>query len=357
VQARRCPVPAAVGAVNARPFSRSATGCRRAPHARAATLARLALAAILVFAAAGCSGLRSGGEAGAADGAAAESGLERDRAAIRALAGGYRVRFRFRETAVLIDGYERAEPRRSGGHELVLVIADGPGRIELQHLLVSADGGHVTKHWRQVWQYEAGERLVYSGDQNWHLRPVDAPGSWTQCVYGVADSPRYCGTGYWRHEHGVSTWTSDRIWRPLPRREHTQRDDYDLLAAHNRHTITPAGWTHEQDNTKLRVSEYGGMQGLVREVGFNSYTRDPDFDFSPAREYWAETADYWQRVRAAWAERIERHGGIRRTTALDGMGIIEPLFRQAQRVRRGETVATAAIERVLDRSTEAPGGD
>jgi len=325
----------------------------------------LTAAAAGVFLAAACGALpsRAGQSEGQSEGQSddtAARAVERDRQAIRAMAGPYRVRFRFRETVVLSEGYERAPGQDSAGHELVLIIDDAPGRIALQHLLVTPDGSHVTKHWRQVWRYEAGERLAYTVGQTWHLQPL-APaateGAWTQCVYGVADAPRYCGTGRWRHEHGVSTWTSDRIRRPLPRREHTQRDDYEVLTAVNRHTITPAGWTHEQDNTKLRLAGDGGTRGLVREAGFNSYDRDPGFDFSPARDYWEATAGYWERVRVAWAERVQRHGGIRRTTAIDGMGIIEPLFGQARRVEAGESVATSAVEQVLDRWTTAPGDE
>lgn len=290
----------------------------------------------------------------------AESGatggdLARDRAAIRAMAGGYRVRFRFRETVVLAPAYERAEPKQSGGHELVLVIADEPRHIELQHLLVTASG-HVTKHWRQAWRYEAERRLEYAGDQTWHRRAVarkPTGGAWTQCVYGVADTPRYCGTGEWQHGNGISTWTSDEIRRPLPRREHTKRDDYNALTAVNRHTITPSGWTHEQDNTKLRVED-GKRSPLVRETGFNTYRRAPSFDYEPARAYWRETADYWRRVRSAWHERIERHDGIRRTTAIDGMAIIKPLFVQARRVRAGEKASNSAIERVFSEWTLSP---
>ncbi|WP_206209007.1 DUF6607 family protein, partial [Vogesella mureinivorans] len=112
------------------------------------------------------------------------------------------------------------------------VIEDEPGRIVLQHLLMSPDGKRVTKHWRQDWHWQASERLEFSADQIWLLRPIDPAltrGAWTQCVHEVSDAPRYCGTGRWNHRYGVATWTSDRTWRPLPRREYTTRDDYNAL--------------------------------------------------------------------------------------------------------------------------------
>ncbi|GIX35398.1 MAG: hypothetical protein KatS3mg126_1177 [Lysobacteraceae bacterium] len=280
---------------------------------------------------------------------ALDAGFEADRKAILGMLGEYRVRFDFRETVVLAPSYERRPEQRSGANEVVVLAEDSGERIVLQHLLVSRDG-HVTKHWRQDWQYEAAERFEFTEDQTWRLRPVPdtrRAGSWTQCVFEVSDAPRYCGTGKWNHRYGVSTWTSDRSWRPLPRREYSKREDYNALNVENRHTVVPGGWTHEQDNTKtLRTA--AGLQVLVREFGFNDYRRTEEVDFGPAYRYWEATKDYWARVRAAWDRRLAA-GGVHLQTAVDGMPVIEATFGQAERVARGEAVADAEIEAVLDR--------
>jgi hypothetical protein len=279
-----------------------------------------------------------------------------DRAAILAMAGDYAVRFNFDETVVLADGYERTEPKRSGALETVLVIEDVPGRIVLQHLLLSKNGGHVTKHWRQDWLWQAAERFEFSADQTWTVRPVDpalTAGAWTQCVYEVSDAPRYCGTGRWNHAYGVATWTSDRSWRPLPRREYTTREDYNALNVENRHTIVAGGWTHEQDNTKV-VRGADGSRSLVREFGFNDYRRVDDVDFGPAHAYWRDTAAYWARVRAQWAAHMASGGGLRLATPVDGMPVIEATFEQAARVQAGETVSDQQIAAVFERWVEPP---
>jgi len=39
-----------------------------------------------------------------------------------------------------------------------------------------------------------------------------------------------------------STWHSENTWWPLPRREFSVRNDYNVLSGSNRHTITPTGW-------------------------------------------------------------------------------------------------------------------
>ena len=124
----------------------------------------------------------------------------RDRQAILAMQGDYAVDFAFDETVLLQPGYERQPAMRSGGDETVIVVEDTPTRIVLQHLLVDPKSGHVTKHWRQDWPYEAPTRFEFSDDQTWRVRamaPDATRGSWPQCVYAVSDAPRYCWTGRW----------------------------------------------------------------------------------------------------------------------------------------------------------------
>lgn len=281
----------------------------------------------------------------------------RDRQAILAMAGEFEVDFNFHETVALAEDYARREAKHSGAREVVLVIDDAGDHIVLQHLLIVGDG-EVIKHWRQDWTWQARERLEFTDDQTWTLRTLEPDltrGAWTQCVFGVADAPRYCGTGRWRHDYGHATWTSDRTWRPLPRREYTTREDYNALNVENRHTITPDGWTHEQDNSKVIRENGASRQVLVREFGFNDYRRTDDVDFAPAYEYWDATADYWARVRARWDQAFAT-GGVRLDTEVDGMPVIDGLFTLADRVREGESPDHGALEQVF-RDYVVPAGD
>lgn len=274
----------------------------------------------------------------------------RDRQSILAMQGDYTVDFAFDETVLLQPGYERQAAMRSGGDETVIVVEDTPTRIVLQHILVDAKSGHVTKHWRQDWTYEAPTRFEFSADQTWNVRaiPADATrGAWTQCVYEVSDAPRYCGTGRWDYTNGVATWTSDLSWRPLPRREYTKRSDYNALSVVNRHTLTPNGWTHEQFNTKVLRRPDGSQVELAREFGFNDYLKTTEIDFKPARDYWQATAGYWAKVRAHWNGFLAQAPGVRLKTKVDGMAMIIPLFTQAGDVQAGKPVADAAIAKVF----------
>ncbi len=272
-----------------------------------------------------------------------------DRAAILAMAGEYAVTFDFTETVVLKPGYVRKPGKRTGANEVVIVVEDTPARIVLQHLLVVGDG-HVVKHWRQDWTWEAPTRFEFSADQAWTVRalsPAQTQGAWTQCVYEVSDAPRYCGTARWVHDGVASTWESDRGWRPLPRREYTTRSDYNALGMVNRHTVTAEGWTHEQDNVKTVRDASGKPVGaIVREFGFNDYRRARGVDFSPAYRYWRDTAGFWAAVRTRW-ERLWASGGVRLKTKVDGMSIIEPLFAQAGRQTPDAAVPEAEIDAVF----------
>ncbi|WP_313205607.1 DUF6607 family protein [Stenotrophomonas sp.] len=273
-----------------------------------------------------------------------------DHTSILAMQGEYTVDFAFDETVLLKPGYERAPATRSAGNEVVIVVEDSPQRIVLQHLLVDAKSGHVTKHWRQDWVYEARNRFEFSADQTWQVRTIPAAinqGAWTQCVYEVSDAPRYCGTGTWSYDNNVPTWTSDISWRPLPRREYTKRSDYNALAVVNRHTLTPNGWTHEQFNTKVQRNADGSQVEIAREFGFNDYLRITEVDFSPARDYWKATAGYWAKVRQRWDGFLTQAPGVHLKTQLDGMAMIIPLFTQADDIQSGKKVKDAQIDAVF----------
>jgi len=279
----------------------------------------------------------------------------RDRQSILAMQGEYVVDFAFDETVLLKPGYERAPAQRSGGNETVIVVEDTPTKVVLQHILVDEKSGHVTKHWRQDWVYQAPSRFEFSADQTWQVRAIPADttrGAWTQCVFEVSDAPRYCGTGAWSYDNGVATWTSDFTWRPLPRREYTKRSDYNAIAAINRHTLTPNGWTHEQFNTKVMRKPDGTQTEIAREFGFNDYQKTQDVDFKPAYKYWDATKDYWARVRSRWDAFLSKPPGVHLKTKIDGMAMIIPLFQQAESLEQGKTVSDQKIEGVFAKWVE-----
>ncbi|MDQ2702985.1 MAG: hypothetical protein M3Y70_09310 [Pseudomonadota bacterium] len=292
----------------------------------------------------------SGAATAAEPATASASDVARAHDAILKMQGEHIVSFAFDETVLLQPGYERQPAKRSGGDEVVIVVEDSPTHVVLQHILVSPKSGHVTKHWRQDWRYEAPTRFEFSADQTWTVRklsPAETAGAWTQCVYEVSDAPRYCGTGKWEFKGDIATWTSDTSWRPLPRREYTRRSDYNVLEVVNRHTIVPGGWTHEQFNTKVRRNADGSQVEIAREFGFDDYIRNDDTDFTPAYDYWKATSRYWERVRQRWDAFLSQPPGLHLKTEVDGMVMIIPLFEQAAAVQSGKEIADADIDAVF----------
>ena len=243
--------------------------------------------------------------------------FERDRLAILAMAGPYRVSFDFLETYPLTpDAPALDVPYQSWATEYVYVVEDRGDFISLQHIMVmffehegEVVGPHVTKHWRQDWTWQDRDLHVYVGNRRWERRRLsedEARGAWSQAVFQVDDSPRYEALGRWHHDGNLSYWQSETTWRPLPRREFSIRSDYQALVGSNRHVITPTGWIHEQENAKRRVPGPGeadtAPRYLSKEIGLNRYQRIRDHDFSAGDAYWEKTSPYWSEVRRAWRE-------------------------------------------------------
>ena len=275
------------------------------------------------------------------------SSFERDRRAILAMAGGYRTSFDFLETVVYKPGTAPDRPYQSWGTEYVYVAEDTGSFISLQHLLVmvfvDAEGVAsepvVVKHWRQDWRYEDTELNVYNGASEWVHQSISdaaAAGSWTQAVFQVEDAPRYESFGRWVHSASFSSWESQPTWRPLPRREYSVRDDYDVLEAINRHTILPTGWVHEEDNLKLDLDDAGqpaaNLPYLARELGVNRYERTAGFDFSAGHQYWENTGAFWAQVRAAWGRVFAANDRFRLADRVEGRPLYERLFELAEQI-------------------------
>lgn len=262
---------------------------------------------------------------------------EADRRAILAMAGEYKVTFQFEETVATQPGYRLRDPYHAEAAEFVQVVEDRGDFISLQHVLVlhaDSEEPRVVKHWRQDWTFEDTELLAYRGHRTWEhqsIRPEQARGTWTQAVYQVDDSPRYESYGAWTHTGERSAWESQPTWRPLPRREYSKRSDYDVMVARNRHTITPQGWVHEQDNHKLVLGDDGQPSRVIaHESGLNVYDRTDDVDFSAGRRYWDRTASFWRDVRSLWRDAFERHGTVALRGEVDGQRLHAALFALAR---------------------------
>lgn len=222
------------------------------------------------------------------------------------MAGTFDVDFDFRETRALVEGYELHEDYHSEASEVVIVLEATDMKISLQHVLLipqDAEPSVPMKHWRQDWAFEDVDLLEFQGERVWKHRRISAEEArcaWTQSVYQVDDGPRYESLGRFTYrEDGTAVWTSEETWRPLPRREYTKRDDYDVLIATNRHVIGSDGWRHEQQNRKWVIDD---ARSLVEEQGLNVYRRVSLDDAAVARRFMKQTGVFWADVRSEWSQ-------------------------------------------------------
>lgn len=298
---------------------------------------------------------------------AEDAAFKADRENILAMAGDFKVTFNMQESTAWMEGYEPIDAKISGGYESVRVIEDTGTRIVLQHLLVvgGEENPYVVKHWRQDWQYEPTEILTYQGGDTWEMTPVPEAmraGRWSQTVYQVDDSPRYAGWGQWETTNGVKRWRSNWTTRPLARRDATRSPVYDRYVGINRHQLTPTGWIHWQDNTKMMPAPDGSgeLVPVVQEYVLNTYKRFDGYNVAAAEAYWDKTADYWNAVRAKWDQVAETTGGIRIAQEANyGTDIAAELLKLADAIKQGETPAeeaTAIAVALIETGTARSGG-
>ncbi|MDJ0977310.1 MAG: hypothetical protein QNI87_02125 [Erythrobacter sp.] len=286
---------------------------------------------------------------------AAKAAFEADRETILSMAGDFAVTFDMQESTAWMEGYTPIDKKVSGGYESVRVIEDTGTKIVLQHLLVvgTTDEPYVVKHWRQDWQYEPEKILTFSGGDTWELTDVPEAmraGRWSQTVYQVDDSPRYAGWGEWEVTNGVKRWRSNWTMRPLARRDAVRDPIYDRYRGINRHQITPKGWIHWQDNTKMMPAEDGSgeLVPVVQEYVLNTYERFDDYNVEAAEAYWDKTKDYWAAVRAKWDEVMRENGGIIIAQNPEvGTTIAGELLKMADAIKTGETPAQEASAKAV----------
>jgi hypothetical protein len=294
---------------------------------------------------------------------------ERDRRAILAMAGTYRVTFDFLEISSFPAAAPRA-PYQSWGTEKVYVDRNDPKFISLVHILemrvVQADGKvsdpMVVKHWRQDWTHEPTHLVEHRGRDQWQRRVVpqsESVGAWSQVVYQVDESPRYASIGRWQHTPSFSSWLSADTWRPLPRREWSVRDDYQALIGTNRHTVLPTGWLQEENNLKAVVSESRALSAtspyVGREYGVARYERIKDADFAAADRYYERTRQFWDEVRDRWSGAFAQKGTITLTGPVDKNGLFKPLFDRADTIEEQPRKLNREDQRVITEALEAMG--
>jgi len=236
----------------------------------------------------------------------AQTKKQKDINAIKSMCGCFEVNFKFAETFSNSKDstYKPSKKYSAAALEWAELVNDEKNNIVIQHILIAGDedNPYVIKHWRQDWLYENSDFYYYDHNNKWiykHKKQNEVKGQWSQKVYQVDDSPRYEGTASWIHLDGRSFW-SNSTDAPLPRREITKRQDYNVMLRRNHHEIFDWGWQHDQDNDKI-IRESGKEDFvLAQEKGINNYKRVESKRCLAAQNFWKENKDKWSLVRNKW---------------------------------------------------------
>tara|TARA_B100000809_G_scaffold265832_1_gene325960 strand:- start:11627 stop:12484 length:858 start_codon:yes stop_codon:yes gene_type:complete len=265
----------------------------------------------------------------------AQSKKKKDKESIKKMCGCFEVAFNFSETFEYSKDslYHPSEPKVANALEWAELIVDEKNKISIQHLLQvgSPEQHYIVKHWRQDWLYENRDFYMYNGDNEWlyeQKSKKEVNNQWTQKVYQVDDSPRYEGSSTWVHVDGKSFWENTTT-APLPRREYTKRNDYNVTLRGNRHEITNYGWVHDQDNSKITREKDKEDFILAKEKGYNTYRRVADTKCQAAKKWWSDNNSKWILVRNKWDEVYGRDSNLNLEVKVENKALYKYLFSDA----------------------------
>ena len=257
---------------------------------------------------------------------------DKDLSSIKAMCGCFEVSFNFAETFSYSKDstYQASKNKYDKALEWVQLIDSDEDFVSMQHLLIVGDvlNPYVIKHWRQDWMYENTDSFPYNIDNTWHYKSNDkseVTGQWTQRVFQVDDSPRYEGSATWVHVDGRSFWSSTAD-APLPRREITKRQDYNVTLRRNHHEILDWGWNHDQDNDKLIRKVNKKDIVLAQEKGYNTYKKVENERCIAAQVFWKDNKEMWALVRKHWNTIFSMRQNIRLKNKVEGKRLYQYLF-------------------------------
>ena len=262
----------------------------------------------------------------------AQTKKEQDIKAIKSMCGCYEVSFNFAETFNYSKDstYQPSKTKNDRALEWVQLVEEDKNTVVMQHLLLvgTRNNKRIIKHWRQDWFYENRDFYMYNADNTWTYvrKPAKAvAGQWTQKVYQVDDSPRYEGSASWVHVDGKSYWENTTS-APLPRREATTRNDYNLTIRGNRQELTDYGWVHDQDNKKVIRKSGEEDVILAEEKGWNTYTKVDNSRCEAATKWWDENGAVWSNVRKSWDKVFAKKTDLSLKSKVEEKRLFQHLF-------------------------------
>jgi len=112
---------------------------------------------------------------------------------------------------------------------------------------------------------------------------------------------------------------------PLPRREFSQRKDYNLLMRSNNHQVSKRQWFHFQENDKFNVIE-GVYSWIAHEVGKNTYKKVAQSKCQAAKDWWKDHKHNWNLIQDMWKHIFEHHTKVQFFEKIHGKTLWMELF-------------------------------
>lgn len=276
--------------------------------------------------------------------------IKQDTAAIKKLCGCFEVEFKYAETFSPDIAYQLSKPYYADAIEWVVAEESSDKKLVLQHLLVVQDDA-IVKHWREDWEFEKKEWWIFDHDGAWKKKTAKEPvkGEWTQTVWETEDAPRYQGNSKWISNNGKLYWenTADA---PLPRREYTKRSDYNVLERGNTIIIDKNGWTHEQDNRKIKRVAGTADKLIAEEKGYNIYRKTDEAKCKAAKDWWEKNHAFWNNVRAEWDAMLQNKTTIQLVPKVDNQTLSQAMA-AVQKQGLADTAQREIIRTVLNKYT------
>lgn len=292
--------------------------------------------------------------------ALSQAQMKEGAASVDKLCGCFDIEFKYAETFSPDKNYKYHDREVLGAKELALAVEKSDKKIVIQHLLV-IDDTTVIKHWREDWTYEQPYVWQYEPDKKWikkDLKPEQYKNKWTQTVWEVDDAPRYQGISDWVTTDNKTFWlnTTDA---PLPRREYTTRNDYNVLRRGNKLVLSAAGYTHEQDNDKIQKAD-GSEKLIAQEKGYNIYKKVPETQCATAAAWWKEKGAFWTAVRVEWEKIFATQNTVQLQARVDNKRLSTHLDEMEERFQKKEmtkTEVSAKAKEILQKFALPAGGN
>lgn len=267
--------------------------------------------------------------------------VNRDANSIKMQAGCFKVKFDFRETEQYIEKYPTiSAPYSEEAVEWVSVVEETPTKISLQHTLVGA--GYVVKHWRQDWVYSPSILIDFGGERFWQVRrtsPQETAGRWAQIVSAGDDSPRFSCSAPWSYLGQNPEW-SCQTWAPLPRREYSQRADYNVLDRGLSIEVSQDSNIQRESNTKILLRD-NQLTPIAREQGANAYGRIDESNCAGGKDWWTDRRQMiWRQVRIVWDQVLTEHPALKIAPNVDGKALDTAIGEKAEALNALERAPT-----------------